>query len=49
MFDKAEQEYSELKRKKDVVENDKRKIEEVRQAGTGKGRGGRKRSAGSSV
>jgi structural maintenance of chromosome 2 len=29
MFEKAEQEYDELKRKKDVVENDKRKIEEV--------------------
>lgn len=29
MFDKAEQEYNELKRKKDVVENDKRKIGEV--------------------
>lgn len=29
MFEKAEQEYNELKRKKDVVENDKRKIEEV--------------------
>ena len=29
MFEKAEQEYNELKRKKDVVENDKMKIEEV--------------------
>jgi structural maintenance of chromosome 2 len=29
MFEKAEQEYTELKRKKDVVEGDKRKIEEV--------------------
>lgn len=29
MFEKAEQEYNELKRKKDVVENDKRKIEQV--------------------
>lgn len=29
MFEKAEQEYNELKRKKDVVENDKQKIEEV--------------------
>jgi structural maintenance of chromosome 2 len=29
MFEKAEQEYNELKRKKDVVETDKRKIEEV--------------------
>lgn len=29
MFEKAEQEYNELKRKKDVVENDKRKIQEV--------------------
>ncbi len=29
MFDKAEQEYFELKHKKDVVENDKKKIEEV--------------------
>lgn len=29
MFEKAEQEYNELKRKKDVVENDKVKIEQV--------------------
>lgn len=29
MFDKAEQEYNELKRKKDVVENDKSRIEQV--------------------
>jgi len=29
MFEKAEQEYTELKRKKDVVENDKLKIQEV--------------------
>ena len=29
MFEKAEQEYNELKRKKDVVENDKQKIEQV--------------------
>ena len=30
MFEKAEQEYNELKRKKDVVEGDKRRIQEVR-------------------
>lgn len=30
MFEKAEQEYNELKRKKDVVENDKGRIELVR-------------------
>lgn len=29
MFEKAEQEYSELKRKKDVVEGDKSRIEQV--------------------
>jgi hypothetical protein len=29
MFEKAEQEYAELKRKKDVVENDKGRIEQV--------------------
>jgi chromosome segregation ATPase len=29
MFEKAEQEYNELKRKKDVVEKDKQKIQEV--------------------
>ena len=30
MFEKAEQEYNELKRKKDVVEGDKARIQEVR-------------------
>ena len=30
MFEKAEQEYNELKRKKDVVENDKGRIEQAR-------------------
>lgn len=29
MFEKAEQEYGELKRKKDVVEGDKARIEQV--------------------
>ena len=29
MFEKAEQEYTELKRKKDVVEGDKNRIEQV--------------------
>ena len=36
MFEKAEQEYNELKRKKDVVEGDKSRIQQVR----GLGRGG---------
>lgn len=35
MFEKAEQEYGELKRKKDVVEGDKARIEQVRQLRVG--------------